>query len=383
MTELNVLNALIGQIYDAALEPKSWTSFLASLNTEMNGNGASLFHASATGRADLGVVETVHWDPVWLQKYDQYFQSIDARFDILRVKPDITVATNADLPAPQEFQQSEIYRDYLLPQDRPYFLTLLVTWTEQLRTLITIDRPAASGPFSPDDVQLAELLRPHLQRAFVIHTELHGLRHHAAHVDSILDQIGSGIVLLNEAGEILLINRLAKTIIEADDGIAILRRQLVVMHDADSQILRSVIQQATQTSLGHGAHPGDVIEVFRPSNKRPFTLTVSPIRNLPSGMLPEHACSVVFIADPEGDHTTMVEALQTLYGLTPSEADIASRLAHGQSIEDIASARESTASTVRSQLKRIFQKTETTRQGELIHLLTTTLSHGLEVSAHG
>jgi len=58
--------------------------------------------------------------------------------------------------------------------------------------------------------------------------------------------------------------------------------------------------------------------------------------------------------------------LQRLFGLTPAEAEMTARLANGESLETIAEARCVCIDTVRAQLRTVFKKTGTHRQGELV-----------------
>lgn len=58
--------------------------------------------------------------------------------------------------------------------------------------------------------------------------------------------------------------------------------------------------------------------------------------------------------------------LQRLFGLTPAEAEMTARLANGESLEAIAEARHVCVDTVRTQLRTVFKKTGTHRQGELV-----------------
>jgi DNA-binding CsgD family transcriptional regulator len=46
-------------------------------------------------------------------------------------------------------------------------------------------------------------------------------------------------------------------------------------------------------------------------------------------------------------------------------------LSEGRSLEQVAAARGVTMNTVRSQLKQVFSKTDTKRQGELVRLVLT------------
>ncbi len=63
--------------------------------------------------------------------------------------------------------------------------------------------------------------------------------------------------------------------------------------------------------------------------------------------------------------------VESLYALTPAEAELVRLLAEGCSLDQVAEQRGVTMNTVRSQLKQVFCKTDTSRQGELVHLVLT------------
>jgi DNA-binding CsgD family transcriptional regulator len=62
-------------------------------------------------------------------------------------------------------------------------------------------------------------------------------------------------------------------------------------------------------------------------------------------------------------------SLQKIFGLTPNEARLATAMAGGESLEEIAGATNVTVDTLRKQLASIFEKTDTHRQSELVGLL--------------
>ncbi len=66
-------------------------------------------------------------------------------------------------------------------------------------------------------------------------------------------------------------------------------------------------------------------------------------------------------------NTSMLEGL---FDLTPSEAAIASGLAAGNTLQDIASQRDISVETARTQLKAVMTKTSTNRQAELVGLVS-------------
>ncbi|MGH8459898.1 MAG: helix-turn-helix transcriptional regulator, partial [Nevskiales bacterium] len=72
---------------------------------------------------------------------------------------------------------------------------------------------------------------------------------------------------------------------------------------------------------------------------------------------------------PESPMTLLRGHLENLFGMTPAEAELATQLAAGRSLDQIADKREVAMSTVRAQTKSVLAKTETNRQAELVSLV--------------
>ena len=64
--------------------------------------------------------------------------------------------------------------------------------------------------------------------------------------------------------------------------------------------------------------------------------------------------------------------LHRSFGLTPSEADLALRLVAGETLQSAAAKLHISYETARTRLKRIFSKTGTCRQAELVVVIVTT-----------
>ncbi|WP_280820432.1 helix-turn-helix transcriptional regulator [Pseudaminobacter soli (ex Li et al. 2025)] len=79
--------------------------------------------------------------------------------------------------------------------------------------------------------------------------------------------------------------------------------------------------------------------------------------------------AILVVEAPEA-LATGEKALCEAFGLTGAEARLATRLAAGNSLRNAAVEEGITYETARSRLKTIFRKTDTTRQAELVLLLT-------------
>jgi DNA-binding CsgD family transcriptional regulator len=75
--------------------------------------------------------------------------------------------------------------------------------------------------------------------------------------------------------------------------------------------------------------------------------------------------------DPTKDQTADAPTLYEAYGLTQAERNVVDHLRYGLSVTDIADATNTKVSTVRTHLHRLFQKTGTARQAELVVLFGT------------
>lgn len=63
-----------------------------------------------------------------------------------------------------------------------------------------------------------------------------------------------------------------------------------------------------------------------------------------------------------------------MFGLTPTEARLAVLLAEGASLQNVAEQLEITEQTARTYCKRIFGKTGTSRQADLVRLVITSVA---------
>jgi DNA-binding CsgD family transcriptional regulator len=82
------------------------------------------------------------------------------------------------------------------------------------------------------------------------------------------------------------------------------------------------------------------------------------------------ASLLLFAFDPETRQTPPADLLMRMFGLTPTEAEVAIGIASGKRLDAIAAERGSKVETVRVHSKKVFAKTRTRGQVELATLLT-------------
>ncbi len=188
-----------------------------------------------------------------------------------------------------------------------------------------------------------------------------------AHTPGLLDALPQGVVLLSGASRVLGVNRAARRILASGDGLGV---QAGVLRAADGAECRDLHDLVASQGAANGSAPakggGEARRVSRPSGARPLELWVQPVGPNP----PEPGARVaLFVTDPEETIELPASRLRSLYGFTPTEARVAAKIAGGLSPESVGAAIGVQANTVRMHLKRIFAKTGTRRQSELVRLL--------------
>lgn len=180
-----------------------------------------------------------------------------------------------------------------------------------------------------------------------------------------LNTIPVGIMIADAEGRVRLTNSACDGLLAARDGLSL---------DA-AGICRAATPDATRAlhaclkAIASGELDSDLdsqtLALERPSTRRPLAVIVSPLTEN-TGPTPLVA---LMIRDPESQVIPDASDLATIFGLSRSEAVIASAIAQGHRLEDAADVAGVTTSTARTYLKHVFAKTGTSRQSELVKLL--------------
>jgi len=188
-----------------------------------------------------------------------------------------------------------------------------------------------------------------------------------------LELVRHGAMLVAESGCLQLANQTALAILQKKDGISLARTGLVADRASDTRLLHKLLQEAI-SSPQSGEPKESPITLERRSAHSSLIVRVVPGPGLECWRGAEQKMALLKLYDQDLGLVVDERALITLYGLTRSEAALATQLIQGNSLEDAAAALFISAHTARTHLKRIFMKTDTHRQPELVvRMLLTVL----------
>jgi len=364
---------LIERIYQAALEPPSWTTFTEEFG-EAVGNAAVgfalQFPATATLDASVAMYSTGFTPEIrelrevfveharrgfpWEEARSKHFLG---RFGLAsEVFPDAKVA------------ETDFYRDWMQPQGlapvAPMGHTIAMEGGRPIAS-VALFRRDPGGPFRPRDLVLGDLLVPHLAQAYRIHAQVRESRA----LSEALDRLPTGVLLLDAKRQPVLANRSARYLLGLDDGLGLVEHGPRAASPAEDALLRRMIDEAISVTSTGKVPESNVMSVSRPSARRPFPLMVGPLLSSVADSALHDAVVVLFVTDLDAPALERGEVLRALYRLTHAEIELVELLCDGCTLEEAALRRGVTMNTARSQLKQIFVKTSTSRQSELVRLV--------------
>lgn len=174
-------------------------------------------------------------------------------------------------------------------------------------------------------------------------------------VEDLLDWLDLGVIIADAAARPIRLNRRAGTIVARADGLYATPFGITTAIPEETGRLRQAIAKA--------ATGGARLRLSRPSGAPPLLVTVIPVRG---GAVP---CVALFVMDPDIAGTPSPALLQELFGLTAAEAVFAAEISRGDGLQAVADRLAIAPTTARTHLTRIFEKTGTRRQAELVRLL--------------
>ncbi|MDM0031495.1 LuxR C-terminal-related transcriptional regulator [Variovorax sp. J22P271] len=359
------LSDVIGAIYDCALDPERWPAACRSV--------ADLC-ASTGGGICVHDLQQVRNDQLFVFGYQpEFLQTLGSRFaDSPMAAADI-VSNVGDVNSlamePRQLLESRFYREVLAP----YGLTDMI-WFPALRTggrmaSLHASRNDRKPYYQQHDLRLFRLLAPHVCRALAISDALDIRALRSEMLEKTLDGLAAGVFLTARDGHVVYMNAAAERQVRAGHAIRLAHNRLSAVDPAARAALASSIDDAARAepAMPPGAHAVAIPDGVGGG----YVATLLPIENgQRSGILAPFAASVaVFVQDPIEVPLMPGEAFARLHGLTGAELRVLMALAQGLGGMAVAEMLGISEPTVRTHLQRIFSKTGTARQSDLLGLL--------------
>lgn len=364
------VDAFLDLLYDAALDEALWVPVMERFADMIGGSSAVLSRQNVEDDTASGMIARM--DPVIPDLYFEHFSQCN-----LLAKVDNPAAylrgwsprilTDEDWVPKSELLASEYYNDFLRPQDTHSVLMIRLARSGSEIDVLNINRSHANGQFDARDLELAARLHPHLIRAFGLSLKFAAVQQVKEGMAHALDRSPHGLFLIDGTLRVRHANRVGEALTCEAGGLRLNAGRLTAAAPDAARRLQGLIARAASPDCER--RTGGSMAVPTPSRRSPLSLTVAPLRSERFEFHRNRLAAIVCVADPRSEASLPQQTLRDLFGLTPAEAKVAMAVFEGLSSKEAAANLGLSFHTVRVQLARIFEKTNTNRQAELVRLM--------------
>ncbi len=362
MSSESDLASLIGAIYEAGMDFSLWPDVLGRI--------ATAFDAPSAGMARQGETLSECWgfsigvELEYERKYLDYYHRVNPIWQLASSTPVGTVQTDTMVMPRNELNRTEFFNDFLAPQRMESMLNAVVLMEQGRQTVVSVRR---HRQFEAADVELYKVLAPHLQRAVQINIKLARaeLRHQAS--VTTLDRLEEGILFVDLNARIVFANKAAETFF-ANRDLRLHKGCLQAGSAAETARLHAAIAKCAGAEIA--PRRSDSFPLAREAGRSPLSLLIAPLpMQIPMSPSALQPMAVIFVNDPDKANKPTTAQLREKFKMTPAEASFAAEILEGDGIQAAADRLSISRATARTHLARIFDKTGTRRQAELVRVL--------------
>lgn len=217
------LSDLIGAIYAAGLDPTGarWPAVLGQLSAVIAGGGSVLLGVQRRRYASARV-HYVGSDPESIALYQAYYGGMDPVFEsrLPHAPPGRILLGDAIVPAGAP-RRAALDADWSRPRDFGAGAAAVLVRHGSAEAGLYAVRPRARGAFPLEDLEVLELLLPHLTAAVQASLRLAALGDAREAVADALDRWDEAVLLVDGALRVHATNRAADALLAAGDGLAV------------------------------------------------------------------------------------------------------------------------------------------------------------------
>ena len=367
-TELIELSSVIGDIYDAAVEPVLWQQALASVCNYVGGYAAVLFWHDA----DIQNAEALHLyndDPAYTRLYFEKYLPMDPFFPASSfIEAGVVRRSNEIVPQP-ELEQTRFYQEWIKPQGIVDAIAVNLEKGVTRSSFIVIRTNSTYGEADEPMCSRLAALVPHLQRAVEIGRLFDQGNAKEAVLTQTLDRVEAAVLLVRADGAITFANAPAKAML---DAAVLVRTEDSVLRAAlpeADRILHATFMTAERGDESVGVR-GVAVPLTANSKDRWFA-HVLPLTsgNRQKAAAAHTAVAAIFVRKTVPDAPAPLEAIARQHKLTASEVRVLDALLKVHGVKEMAGTLGLSPATVKTHLHNLFRKTGTRRQSELIKLV--------------
>jgi DNA-binding CsgD family transcriptional regulator len=369
MVDPKLFSALTNDIYGAVLDKARWLDVLRQTTQFVGAQaGVLLWRSEVSGAADP-VYCSFGIEPSYAESYAERYAKLDPLMVAMFSREIGEVASATELVPRSEFVESRFYKDWAQPQGWAQSVQANLDKSPTSFVYLSLWRNGSSGSVRWQTMDRLRLLAPHLRRAVLVRKLVDRHAAEAATLGDTLDGIGPGLFFVNADAHILEANANGRAMLEQGTLVRAHGGRLVpVARDAEQE-LTEIFCRFEKGDAASSVRPASVLLSARAGE--PFVAHVLPLmertrRRTGSAYT---AVAAVFVQKASFDLPSSREIIAKSYKLTPMELRVLFAIVQEGGVPKVSDAMGISVTTVRTHLGRLFAKTSTDRQADLVKLV--------------
>ncbi len=277
----------------------------------------------------------------------------------------------ADLLADPAVWHGEFATEWAQPAGVRDSASVILQRTGLRSVALTLSTHLSRPPVTESELRLLGLLVPHIQRALKIRDAISAGDQRAETFERMLDTLQTGVLAVDSRRHVRHANRVASEMLSQGHPVCATNGRLTATDmPASTELLENALSRLARA----GSH---VIESLpglplRFEDGRTAIGHILPLATGRSGTwAPSGAIAAIFISTASDRPYVSLDALTGLYGLTGAETRVLAEIAAGRNRAEAAQALSIADSTAKTHLDRVFWKTGTSNQLELVRLVSS------------
>jgi len=361
------VSSLIGDIYDALVDQTLWIGALDKAAQFVGAQaGVLLWQNPASVSVDL--IHAFGIEPHYVDLYVERYAKLDpTTAPMFQLETD-DVASPTDLLPHGEFANSIFYREWLEPQG---FVDLLRASLDKSPTdfaRLFFLRKSESGMVDGSMRERLRLIVPHIRRAVLVGQMVDRAAAEAATFGNALDGIGAGLFFVDAGGRIVHANTSGQDMLA--QGV-LARGSSGKLASYDTSAVQGLDEIFGITESGDADEPRGGAVPLTARDGEHYVAHVLPLTagsRRQAGTSSE-AIAAIFVKKAALDMPSPQDIMAKFYKLTPTELRVLFAIVQVGGVPDVAQSMGISPSTVKTHLRRLFAKTGTDRQADLVKLV--------------
>lgn len=365
---VETFSRIVEAIYDCALDPEKWRGTLPLIADLLESQGSTFaIHDTARGDGqrfiDHGIPEVAV--RAYFERYAPLNPLITAT-SLFEIGEPITLRMTVP---EQEYLESRFYREWAHPHHQGDLMGIVALRAGSRVATHALNRLDSQPDFNGDDIARYRLVAPHICRALTISDALNLKSVTSQMMEATLESLAAGVALVSSDLKVVYLNMAAERQVRTGTALTVASNRLLPSDVGAAKLLNEALKAATADEAQFAVGATSIALPAKPHAG--LIATILPLGRGRRRSLSEpfSAAAAVFLQDPRAVVALPGEAFAKLYGLTPSELRVALAMAPGLQPKDIADLYGVSLATVKSHLAKIFAKTGTSRQSDLVALI--------------